>query len=60
VLRIGLFEPGSKTPTWMHGKAFWPTVEDRRDLIKTLKDWSKLDFGDAWIGIFPDDAAPAI
>lgn len=60
VLRIGLFEPGSKTPTWMHGKAFRPTVEDRRELIKTLKDWGKLNFGDAWIGIFPDDASPAI
>lgn len=54
-LRVGLFEPEATTPTWLYGPSFEPTSEGRRDLIRRLRDWSHIDFGNARLGIFADD-----
>lgn len=55
ILRIGLYEPGAARPVKIYGRPFQATPEDRRILIQTVKDWSKLDFGDANLRVFADD-----
>jgi hypothetical protein len=55
LLRVGLYEPGAEAPTWLHGRPFRPTPEDRNLLIKALAEWGKIDFGQAKLHIFADD-----
>lgn len=55
LLRVGLFEPGADRPTWLHDRQFGATVADRRALVELLKQWGRIDFGQARLGIFADD-----
>jgi hypothetical protein len=55
ILRVGLYEPGATKPSWLYGRAFHPTPEDRRELMKSLKEWDKLNFGDMSLKVFADD-----
>jgi len=54
-LRLGLYEPGGKQPSWTFGRAFAPTPEDRRELIKAVRQFEKWDVGGASVKVFADD-----
>ncbi len=55
VMRVGLYEPGATRPTKIYGRPFEPTAEDRRVLIRAVKEWGRLDFGEASLRVFVDD-----
>jgi hypothetical protein len=55
LLRVGLYEPGAGKPSWLHGRPFQPSPEDRRELMKSLTRWAKHDFGAASLRVFADD-----
>jgi hypothetical protein len=55
ILRVGLYEPGAEKASWVYDRAFLPTPEDRRELIKSLRQWEKIDFGSASVRVFADD-----
>ncbi len=55
LLRVGLYEPGATRASWLYGRSFEPTIEDRKQLVKSLAQWQKLDFGQASLRIFADD-----
>jgi hypothetical protein len=55
ILRVGLYEPSAEKASWVYDRAFLPTPEDRRELIKSLRQWEKIDFGSASVRIFADD-----
>jgi hypothetical protein len=41
VLRVAIYEHGSTRPDKFLGRAFQPTIEDRRVLIAAIREWSK-------------------
>jgi len=55
LLRVGLYEPDAVKPSWLYGRPFQPTPKDRRELMKALQQWTKLDFGTATLRVFADD-----
>ncbi|HBJ36909.1 MAG TPA: hypothetical protein DDZ51_19560, partial [Planctomycetaceae bacterium] len=55
ILRVGLYEPGAKKASWLYDRPFLPTAEDRRELIQSLRQWEKIDFGTASVRVFADD-----
>lgn len=55
VLRVGLYEPGEIKPVRVYGRDFQPTLEDRRALVKALRQWSRHDFGEAKLRVFASD-----
>lgn len=55
ILRVGLYAPGATHASWLFGRAFHPTPEDRRELMNLLKEWDKLNFGDLTLKVFADD-----
>lgn len=41
VLRVAIYEHGAMRPDRFLGRAFKPTIEDRRVLIAAIREWSK-------------------
>jgi len=55
ILRVGLYERGATKPIKVYGREFQPTPEDRRALVKAIRQWARHDFGDAELRIFAND-----
>ncbi len=55
ILRVGLYAQGATQASWLYGRAFHPTPEDRRELMKLLQEWGKINFGDLSLKVFADD-----
>jgi len=55
ILQVGLYEPGATKPSKVFGRQFQPTPEDRRLLVKALRQWSRHDFGEAELRILAND-----
>jgi len=55
ILRVGMYEHGSTRPDRIYGRAFAPTIADRRVLIAAVREWSKHDFTFGSLRVFVDD-----
>jgi len=55
LLSLGLFQAGCEAPVWIYHRVFKPTVDDRKELVRLVHQWSKVDFGDCKLGIFAID-----
>jgi hypothetical protein len=55
MLRVGLYEHGATRPDRIFGRAFAPTIEDRRVMIAAIREWSKHHFVCGSLRVFVDD-----